>query len=89
MTTLTLPSLPLTEWRETKTTLHLFSQIVGKIRLALSPRCNHWWHVPLYLSPRGLTTNVIPYETRSLELRLDFIDHALVFCDSSGAERRV
>ena len=55
------PPLPIEEWEETKHTLHLFFQIVGKIRLTLFPKMNHWWHVTLYLSPRGMTTRPIPY----------------------------
>jgi hypothetical protein len=65
--------LPLAEWRETKNTLHLYLQIVGKIRLTLFPRMNHWWHVPLYVSARGLTTRAIPYGTGSFEIEFDFI----------------
>ena len=66
------PALPLSDGEETKTTLHLFSQIVGKIRLTLNPKWNHWWHVPLYVSARGLTTGPIPVEERELELEFDF-----------------
>ncbi len=55
------PLLPLSEWKETKNTLHLYLQIVGKVRLALFPRMNHWWNVPFYVSARGLTTRPIPY----------------------------
>jgi len=78
------PSLPLAEWEETKTTLHLYAQIVGKVRLGLYPRMNHWWHVPLYVSPRGLTTGAIPHKGRSLELEFDFIDHQLTIRSSDG-----
>ena len=55
------PALPLSEWSETRETLHMWTQVVGKIRLALSPRVNHWWEVPLYVCARGLTTSPIPY----------------------------
>jgi uncharacterized protein DUF5996 len=77
------PALPLAEWKDTKTTLHLYLQIVGKIRLALFPRLNHWWHVTLYVSPRGLTTRGIPYGNGNFEIEFDFKDHALkIKCDT-------
>ena len=80
-----LPAMPLEEWKDTKTTLHLFSQIVGKVRLGLMPRKNHWWHVPLYLAPRGVTTRAIPLTSgRVVELRLDLVDHRFVAEDSTG-----
>ncbi len=84
-----LPSLPLDSWRDTKTTLHLFCQIIGKVRLALNPKSNHWWHVPLYVSPRGLTTGSIPFADRSFEITLDFIDHHALLCSSDGQTLRV
>jgi hypothetical protein len=71
----TLPPLPLDEWRPTKDTLHLWAQIIGKVRLANMPRRNHWWHAPLYVSVRGLTTGRIPVHNTSLEIELDLIDH--------------
>ena len=55
------PALPYEEWRDTCQTLHLWTQIVGKVRMALSPFLNHWWHVTLYVTPRGLTTSAIPF----------------------------
>lgn len=55
-----LPELPLAAWEDSKRTLHLYAQIIGKIRMALHPKLNHWWHVPLYVSPRGLTAQAIP-----------------------------
>ena len=55
-----LPPLPFREWEDTKTTFHLMAQIVGKVRLTLMPSLNHWWHVPLYLSARGITTRPVP-----------------------------
>jgi hypothetical protein len=64
------PSLPLAEWRQTHDTLHMWMQIVGKTRLALAPRQNHWWHVPLYLTSRGLTTSPIPYGARVFRILL-------------------
>ena len=72
------PPLPLREWQDTRDTLHLWTQIVGKTRLALAPAVNHWWHVPLYVSARGLTTSRMPYEDSGVSVELDFIDHALV-----------
>jgi hypothetical protein len=83
------PALPLSEWRESKTTLHLFSQIIGKVRLNLAPKQNHWWHVPLYVSGRGLTTSAIPYKTMVFELVLDLVDHQLVLTTSRGDKATV
>ncbi len=80
------PEIPLDAWRPTKITLHLYAQIVGKIRLAMHPRINHWWHVTLYVSPRGLTTRTIPFDGGSFEIEFDFIDHALVIRTSSGRQ---
>jgi hypothetical protein len=80
------PQLPLAEWQDTKNTLHLYLQIVGKIRLTLFPRVNHWWHVPLYVTPRGLTTRPIPYGKGNFEIEFDFRDHALkVSCDTGDS----
>ena len=78
------PELPLDAWRPTKNTLHLYLQIVGKIRLRTHPRLNHWWHVTFYVSPRGLTTRNIPYENRSFEIEFDFVDHSLKIRTSDG-----
>jgi hypothetical protein len=76
------PPLPLDEWSDTRDTLHLWTQIVGKTRLALAPMVNHWWQVPLYISARGLTTSRIPYGTAGFSVELDFIGHDLqVLCD--------
>jgi hypothetical protein len=72
------PALPLESWRDTYATLHMWTQIVGKIRLRLTPLINHWWNVPLYVTARGMTTSCIPYGERSFELRFDFIRHQLV-----------
>jgi hypothetical protein len=71
------PALPLNEWNDTRATLHMWTQIVGKVRLALSPRINHWWEVPLYVSSRGLTTSPIPYGTGIFEIEFDFLAHLL------------
>jgi Family of unknown function (DUF5996) len=81
------PPLPLEEWKDTKNTLHLFLQIIGKIRLALFPPLNHWWHVSLYLSPRGLTTRTIPYRLSSFEIELDLINHIVVVSTSNGLQK--
>ena len=81
------PSLPLEEWRDTYATLHMWTQIVGKIRLVQSPRVNHWWQVPLYVSARGLTTTAVPHGTRNFEIEFDFIEHRLVVRTSDGETR--
>lgn len=81
-----LPQLPLAKWEDTKITLHLFMQIVGKIRLMLFPKTNHWWHVPLYVSCRGLSTRPIPYAGRWFEIYFDFIDHRLHVVCSDGRQ---
>lgn len=78
------PEMPLDAWRPTKNTLHLYSQIVGKIRLRTHPRVNHWWHVTLYVSPRGLTTRSIPYAGGNFEIEFDFKDHELKMRTSDG-----
>lgn len=83
------PSLPLEAWQDTCTTLHLWTQVVGKIRVAQTPWVNHQWHVALYLTARGLTTPPIPYAGRAFEVDFDFIDRALIIHTSSGAEWRV
>ena len=71
------PELPLEAWQDTYATLHMWSQIVGKVRLALSPRINHWWEVPLYVSANGLTTSAIPYSGGIFEVEFDFAHHQL------------
>ncbi len=78
------PSLPLEAWEETKKTLHLYIQIVGKIRLMLFPKMNHWWHAPLYISAGGLTTRPIPYHGMLFEIEFDFIHHVLSVKNSNG-----
>ena len=80
-----LPALPLGEWQDTYATLHMWTQIVGKVRLALTPLINHWWNVPLYVSARGLTTSPIPYRDTPFELWFDFLDHQLVLQMSDGS----
>ena len=79
------PKLPLDAWRDTYQTLHMWTQIVGKIRLALSPRLNHWWNVALYVSPCGLTTSPIPYGSGAFEIQFDFVNHQLEISTSNGA----
>ncbi|HJT52822.1 MAG TPA: DUF5996 family protein [Candidatus Angelobacter sp.] len=71
------PALPLSAWQPTCHTLHMWTQIVGKIRLALTPKTNHWWNVALHVSARGLTTSVIPYGVRVFEMEFDFLEHEL------------
>jgi hypothetical protein len=81
----TWPALPLEEWKDTCATLHMWTQIVGKIRLAQTPLVNHWWNVPLYVSARGLTTTAMTYQRIFFEMEFDFIDHNLVIKCSDGA----
>jgi hypothetical protein len=83
------PALPYAAWRDTYSTLHLWTQIVGKIRLALTPWVNHSWHVPLYVTARGLTTSPIPLGPRIFELVFDFIEHALRVDVSDGGQRHI
>jgi hypothetical protein len=85
----TWPSLPLAAWQDTYETLHMWTQIVGKIRLALVPQINHWWNSTLYVTPRGLTTSTMPYGTRTFEISFDFLDHHLQIETSDGITRRI
>ena len=78
------PSLPLNEWKDTYHTLHLWSQIIGKIRMTLSPSLNHWWHVTLYVNSRGLTTGPIPYGPGVFEIQLDFQTHSVEISTSEA-----
>jgi hypothetical protein len=77
------PALPISAWQPTRDTLHMWTQIVGKVRLALTPRVNHWWNVALHVSARGLTTSAIPYGERVLEIEFDLLEHQLIIrtCD--------
>ncbi len=81
------PSLPYQAWKETRETLHLWTQIVGKARMELSPFLNHWWHVTLYVTPRGLTTSSIPYHGGTFEVTFDFVEHNLFMCTSEGTSK--
>ncbi len=85
MTWATWPELKWSEWQKTADTLHLWTQIVGKTRLALSPLQAHWWNVPLYVSARGLSTSAMPYGSEFLEVAFDFVSHELKFATSTGA----
>lgn len=80
------PALPLDEWRDTRDTLHRWTQVVGKIRLELTPVVNHWWNVPLYVSARGLTTSMIPLGDRWFDMEFDFVAHALHVRTNDGVE---
>ena len=80
------PSLPVEAWEDTYATLHRWTQIVGKVRLARTPWVNHSWHVPLYVTSRGLTTSPIPYRDRTFDLTFDFLDHRLLIQTSDGGE---
>ena len=83
------PDLPSASWRDTAATLHLWTQIVGKVRLSLTPWLNHGWQVPLYVTARGLGTSPIPVGNEILEIEFDFISHRLVARTSRGDTRRL
>jgi hypothetical protein len=85
----TWPHLAYADWADTCATLHLWTQVVGKVRLALAPRVNHWWQVALYVTARGLTTSAMPYQGRSLQIDFDFIDHRLIIRTSDGQQEQV
>jgi len=78
------PALPLDSWEDTRATLHMWTQIVGKVRMKLTPLTNHWWNVPLYVTTRGLSTSRIPYGNRAFELWFDFQRHQLVLETNDG-----
>lgn len=80
------PALPFKEWEQTCDTLHMWTQIVGKTRMALAPLENHWWNVPLYVTPRGLSTSAIPWRTGSFSIEFDFVAHQLLFHNSGGVQ---
>jgi hypothetical protein len=79
-----LPPLPLDSWKYTLATVHMWAQIVGKVRLKLCPLVNHWWNVPFYLTARGLTTSAMPYAKGTIEIQFDFIAHQLLLETSEG-----
>lgn len=83
------PPLPLEEWRETYATLHMMTQVVGKIRLACAPMISHWWQVPLYVSARGLTTSAMPHGSHTFEIDFDFIDHELRIQVCDGGQHSI
>ncbi|MGH6864725.1 MAG: DUF5996 family protein [Methyloceanibacter sp.] len=83
------PALPYAAWQDTYATLHLWTQIVGKIRLTQTPWINHSWQVTLYVSPRGLTTSAIPYGQRIFELEFDFLEHRLGLSTDDGARKDI
>jgi len=81
------PPLPLPAWKPTYHNLHMWAQIVGKVRMALTPKINHWWNVPLYVTARGLTTSPIPYGKDTFEIQFDFLDHSLLIERCDGTEK--
>jgi len=83
------PELKFAEWQDTLATLHMWTQVVGKIRLRQTPLVNHWWNVPLYVSARGLTTSAMPYEDRIFEIEFDFINHQLLIDCSDGSSAKL
>jgi hypothetical protein len=83
------PDLPLAAWTNTRDTLHRWVQVVGKVRLALTPWVNHSWHATLYVTARGLTTGLIPYGRRAFQIDFDFVDHALVISTGEGERRQL
>jgi hypothetical protein len=83
------PALPLADWKDTADTLHMCMQIVGKVRLVQTPWVNHSWHVPFYVTSRGLTTSPIPHGGRTFELTFDFLDHRLLVASSDGGAGQV
>jgi hypothetical protein len=83
------PRLPVAGWQETRDTVHMWTQIVGKVRLALAPTTNQWWHVPLYVDAVGLTTSLMPYQQIGVEIAFDFTAHELHIRTTPGAIRRM
>ncbi len=83
------PALPVRDWQATRDTLHLWTQVVGKVRLALAPPQNHWWNVPLYVDAVGLTTSLMPYRGIGVEMVFDFVAHELIIRTTTGQARRV
>ena len=83
------PDLPLPAWQDTYATLHMWTQIVGKIRRTLTPQLNHWWNVTLFVTARGLTTSPIPYGERIFEMEFDFVDHKLGVRTNDGLTKQI
>jgi hypothetical protein len=83
------PTLTLSDWEDTRDTLHMWTQIVGKVRMAVTPMVNHWWNVTLYVSARGLTTSLMHWRGRAFEIEFDFIDHVLEIRTTDGERRQV
>lgn len=84
-----LPPLPLDEWEPAKITLHMYAQIVGKIRLSLMPHRNHWWHAPLYVTSQGWTTGPVPWQDLRFEIAFDFVNHELAITTSNGDRKTI
>ncbi|MBM2615896.1 hypothetical protein JIG36_10045 [Actinoplanes sp. LDG1-06] len=89
MTDSSWPRLRVSDWTDTRDTLHMWTQIVGKVRMAYAPPVNHWWHVTLYPGPRGLSTSAVPYGQGAFDIEFDFIDHVLRVRVSDGRSREV
>jgi hypothetical protein len=87
MTQAAWPELPYAAWKETYATLHLWTQIVGKIRLRRAPWINHGWHATLYVTARGLTTSLIPVGNRGVQFDFDFVSHELIGAVTDGSRR--
>ncbi|HEY4408651.1 MAG TPA: DUF5996 family protein, partial [Acidimicrobiia bacterium] len=85
----TWPTLPVADWEGTRDTLHMWSQVVGKVRMALTPPVNHWWHATLYVSARGLTTSLIPYGSGGFEIEFDLGRHRLTVETTDGEVRTI
>src|SRR5262245_25485636 len=83
------PALPLADWRDTCETLHRWTQVVGKVRMARTALVNHWWNVTLYVTSRGLTTSPIPHASRTFEIAFDFLGHRLLVDTSDGAREEI
>src|SRR5436309_10703348 len=83
------PPLPYADWQDSCATLHTWTQIAGKVRLALTPPVNHWWHVPLYVSAHGLSTSPIPYGSRAFEVEFDFLSHNVTIRVSDGQTKSI
>jgi len=83
------PALPLKEWEPTRATLHMWTQMVGKVRLELTPLVNHYWNVTLYVNSRGMTTSKIPYKGSAFEIQFDFLSHKLIVTTNGGATESI